>query len=65
LQKLKQELEKIYESLESKNDLLMTQMMKNFGKTSQDLPNFKLPDIPSNGMKRTSLFEMQTPTENI
>lgn len=40
-------------------------MMKNFGKTSQDLPNFKLPDIPSNGMKRTSLFEMQSPPENI
>ena len=28
-----------------KNELLMNAMMKNFGKTQQDLPNFKLPEI--------------------
>lgn len=43
----------------------MNQMMKNFGKTQQDLPNFKLPDIPSQGMKRPSLFEMQTPPQDM
>lgn len=43
LHKLKSELEKTFESLEQKNDILMNAMMKNFGKTSQDLPNFKLP----------------------
>lgn len=33
LHKLKTELEKIYDSLEKKNELLMSQMMRNFGKT--------------------------------
>jgi hypothetical protein len=42
---LKGELERIYDNLEKKNDLLMGDMMKNFGRTQQDLPNFKLPDI--------------------
>lgn len=45
LHKLKSELEKIYESLEKKNELLIGQMMKNFGRTQQDLPNFKLPEL--------------------
>lgn len=45
LHKLKGELERIYDNLEKKNDLLMGAMMKNFGRTQQDLPNFKLPDI--------------------
>jgi hypothetical protein len=33
LHKLKTELEKIYDSLERKNELLMSAMMKNFGRT--------------------------------
>jgi hypothetical protein len=33
LHKLKGELERIYESLEKKNELLMAAMMKNFGRT--------------------------------
>lgn len=65
LQKLKGELEKIYESLEKKNEILMNAMMKNFGKTQQDLPNFKLPDLASSTVKRTSLFEMQSPQQDI
>lgn len=52
LHKLKGELERIYDNLEKKNDLLMGAMMKNFGRTQQDLPNFKLPDIHQSGSKR-------------
>jgi hypothetical protein len=52
LHKLKGELERIYENLESKNGLLMSAMMKNFGRTQQDLPNFKLPDIHQSASKR-------------
>ena len=59
LSKLKNELEKIYESLEQKNELLMNAMMKNFGKTQQELPNFRLPEMPQ-AAKRPTLFEMQT-----
>lgn len=33
LHKLKNELERIYESLEKKNELLMAAIMKNFGRT--------------------------------
>lgn len=33
LHKLKSELERIYESLEKKNEMLMSAMMKNFGRT--------------------------------
>lgn len=33
LHKLKGELERIYDNLEKKNELLMGAMMKNFGKT--------------------------------
>ena len=33
LHKLKGELERIYDSLEKKNELLMAAMMKNFGRT--------------------------------
>jgi hypothetical protein len=33
LLKLKEELERVYESLEKKNELLINAMMKNFGKT--------------------------------
>ena len=33
MHKLKTELEKIYDSLEKKNEMLIAQMMKNFGKT--------------------------------
>jgi hypothetical protein len=58
LHKLKTELEKTYESLEKKNELLMNAMMKDFGKTQQELPNFKLPDIPQGSAKKPSLFEM-------
>ena len=52
MHKLKGELERIYDNLEKKNDLLMGAMMKNFGRTQQDLPNFKLPDIHQSGSKR-------------
>jgi len=45
LMKLKMELEKTYKSLEEKNELLVTQMCRNFGQTQQNLPNFKLPPI--------------------
>ena len=45
LQKLKIELEKTFESLEQKNELLVNSMAKNFGKTHQELPNFKLPEM--------------------
>lgn len=47
LHKFKSDLERIHESLEKKNEMLMNAMMKNFGRTQQDLPNFKLPDIAS------------------
>lgn len=55
LHKLKGELERIYDNLEKKNELLMGAMMKNFGKTQQDLPNFKLPDIHQSGSKRAMM----------
>jgi hypothetical protein len=45
LQRLKQELEKTFANLEQKNELLVSSMQKNFGKTHQDLPNFRLPNI--------------------
>ena len=45
MHKLKSELEKTFESLDQKNNKLMNAMMKNFGKTEQDLSNFKLPEI--------------------
>lgn len=47
LHKFKSDLERIHESLEKKNEMLMNAMMKNFGRTQQDLPNFKLPEIAS------------------
>ena len=43
--KLKVELERTYESLEKKNEILVNSMAMNFGTTHQDLPNFKLPEI--------------------
>lgn len=58
LQNLKFELEKTFESLEQKNEMLINAMTKNFGKTHQDLPNFKLPAI-SNTSKKQSLFALQ------
>ena len=45
LMKLKIELEKTFESLEKKNEILVNSMSMNFGATQQDLPNFKLPEI--------------------
>lgn len=45
LMKLKVELEKTFANLEKKNELLINSMAKNFGKTQQDLPNFRLPAI--------------------
>ena len=33
----------------------MGAMMKNFGKTQQDLPNFKLPDIHQSASKRAMM----------
>jgi len=47
LHKLKSDLEKTFASLEAKNELLINAMMKNFGRTQQSLPNFKLPEIGS------------------
>jgi len=43
LLKLKIELEKTFESLEKKNEILVNSMSMNFGATQQDLPNFRLP----------------------
>ena len=40
---LKQELEKTFANLDAKNELLISSMQKNFGKTHQELTNFKLP----------------------
>ena len=40
--------------------MLMQAMMKNFGRTQQDLPNFRLPEIAQQTAKRPSLYEMQT-----
>lgn len=45
LHKFKSDLEKVHESLEKKSELLMAAMMKNFGRTQQELPNFRLPEI--------------------
>ena len=60
--KLKVELEKTYDSLEKKNELLVQSMSKNFGKTQQDLPNFRLPDIlqAKGAVGKPSLMGMQT-----
>ena len=60
--KLKIELEKTYANLEAKNELLINQMSRNFGKTQQDLPNFKLPEIVQNkgAAGRQALMGMQT-----
>ena len=54
---LKQELEKTFASLEIKNEMLINAMSKNFGKTHQDLPNFKLPEV-SNTSKKQTLFAL-------
>ena len=45
LSNLKLELERTFANLEKKNEMLINAMTKNFGKTHQDLPNFKLPSI--------------------
>ena len=45
MENLKLELEKTFESLEKKNEMLINAMTKNFGKTHKDLPNFRLPAI--------------------
>jgi hypothetical protein len=42
---LKTELEKTFQNLEGKNELLIASMQKNFGKTHQDLVNFRLPPV--------------------
>jgi hypothetical protein len=47
LLKLKIELEKTFESLEKKNEILVNSMSMNFGATQQDLPHFRLPEIVS------------------
>ena len=64
LHKLKGELERIYDNLEKKNEMLMGAMMKNFGKTQQDLPNFKLPDIHQSDSKRAAMKDMSPPFED-
>ena len=60
--KLKTELEKTYESLEKKNELLVNSMSMNFGATQQDLPNFKLPEIVQvrGAVGKKTLMGMQT-----
>lgn len=58
LQNLKVELERTFSSLEQKNEMLINAMTKNFGKTHQDLPNFRLPAI-QNTSKKQSLFALQ------
>ena len=62
LLKLKVELEKTFESLEKKNELLIQSMSKNFGMTQQDLPNFRLPDVlgVKGAVGKQSLMGMQT-----
>ena len=62
LSKLKVELEKTFESLEKKNELLVNSMSMNFGATQQDLPNFKLPEIVSvrGAVGKKSLMVKQT-----
>ena len=67
LLKLKHELEKTFESLEKKNEILVSSMSKNFGKTQQELPNFKMPvDIVAKGsVGRQSLMGLQTDILNI
>ena len=61
---LKTELEITFASLERKNEMLINAMTKNFGKTHQDLPNFRLPPV-SNTSKKTTLFALPPPEEII
>lgn len=61
---LKTELEVTFSSLERKNEMLINAMTKNFGKTHQDLPNFRLPPV-SNTSKKTTLFALPPPEEII
>ena len=63
LQNLKVELEKTFDSLERKNEMLINAMTKNFGKTHQDLANFRLPAI-QNTSKKQSLFALQPEPED-
>ena len=63
LQNLKIELEKTFDSLERKNEMLINAMTKNFGKTHQDLQNFRLPAI-QNTSKKQSLFALQPEPED-
>lgn len=62
LVKLKVELEKTFESLEKKNEILVNSMAMNFGSTHQELPNFKLPEIVSvrGAVGKKTLMGMQT-----
>jgi len=45
LVKLQRNLIQVENNLQTKNEELIHNMMKNFGETAQDLPNFKLPSI--------------------
>lgn len=45
LVKLQKNLLQIEGNLQTKNEELIQNMMRNFGETAQDLPNFRLPDI--------------------
>lgn len=60
LHKFKADLEKVHESLEKKSDLLMAAMMRNFGRTQQDLPNFHLPEIGNLPKQQTGFFASST-----
>jgi hypothetical protein len=59
---LKMELEKTFQNLEGKNELLIASMQKNFGKTHQDLVNFRLPPVveAQGAQGRKSLIAKQT-----
>ena len=57
------ELERTFESLERKNEMLINAMTKNFGKTHQDLPNFKLPPI-QNTSKKQIMFSLQPKSDD-
>ena len=64
LQNLKLELERTFSSLEMKNEMLINAMTKNFGKTHQDLPNFRLPAI-QNSSKKQALFALEPAHEEV
>ena len=45
VRRVARDIAETYESLDKKNQILVSSMSKNFGKTQQDLPNFKMPEL--------------------